>query len=162
MIDRETDTSALAGPLVNARATSAGVAPWAPSPGRSRIDFGISRRASPTARGYVAPTTAPTLERPCSPTTSSPHAATSSATWCQTRRPSESASSWTSALPPLDVFTSAKMPVPARLPALPALQVGVGVGTRRRADVAPLAVREEEEPRVSRVLAHLLEGGDPR
>src|SRR5215216_1450671 len=33
---RETVTTALAGPLVNARATSAGVAPWAPTPGRSR------------------------------------------------------------------------------------------------------------------------------
>ena len=52
---RDALTSALAGPLVNARARSAGVAPCAPTPGRSRIAFGSSRRASPTARGWVAP-----------------------------------------------------------------------------------------------------------
>ena len=57
-------TSALAGPLVNARAMSAGVAPCAPTPGRSRIACGSSRRASPTARGWVAPTTAPTRREP--------------------------------------------------------------------------------------------------
>ncbi len=34
MTDRDTVTSALAGPLVNARATSAGVAPCAPTPGK--------------------------------------------------------------------------------------------------------------------------------
>ena len=48
------------------------VAPCAPTPGRSRIACGSSRRASPIARGCVAPTTAPTLERPRSPTRSSP------------------------------------------------------------------------------------------
>src|SRR5919201_1439143 len=81
---RETFTSALAGPLGNARATSAGVAPCAPPPGSSRMARGSSRRASPTARGCVAPMTAPTAERPCSPTRSAPHSATSSATWRQT------------------------------------------------------------------------------
>src|ERR671928_184778 len=58
MTDLETVTRALAGPLVNARATSAGVAPCAPTPGRSRIACGIRRRASETARAWVAPTTA--------------------------------------------------------------------------------------------------------
>ena len=60
---------------------------------------GRSRRASPTARGCVAPTTAPTLESPRSPTRSSPHSATSRATCCQSGRPSESARSWMSARP---------------------------------------------------------------
>ena len=59
MTEREAVTSALAGPLVKARATSAGVAPCAPTPGRSSTDCGISFLASPTARGRVAPTTAP-------------------------------------------------------------------------------------------------------
>src|ERR671923_51893 len=54
MTERETFTSALAGPLAKARATSAGVAPCAPTPGRSRIDCGSARRASPIARGCVA------------------------------------------------------------------------------------------------------------
>ena len=96
MSERDTLTSALAGPLVNARATSAGVAPWAPIPGSSSGACGSSRLASPTSRGWVAPTTAPTLERPQSPTSSSPQEATSSATWCQSGRPSESFRSWTS------------------------------------------------------------------
>src|SRR3989304_1227500 len=64
MIEREAVTSALAGPLVNARATSAAEAPCAPTPGRSRTAWGMSRRASATARGDVAPTTAPTLDTP--------------------------------------------------------------------------------------------------
>ena len=96
MSERETLTSALAGPLVNARATSAGVAPWAPIPGSSSGACGSSRLASPTSRGWVAPTTAPTLDRPQSPTSSSPQEATSSATWCQSGRPSESFRSWMS------------------------------------------------------------------
>ena len=79
MTDREALTSALAGPLVNARATSAGVAPCAPTPGSRSTDCGSSRRASPTARGWVAPMTAPTLESPRSPTSSAPHSATSAA-----------------------------------------------------------------------------------
>src|ERR671933_357430 len=64
MTDRAAVTNALAGPLVNARATSAGVAPCAPIPGSRRIDCGRSRRAFATARRSVAPTTAPTLESP--------------------------------------------------------------------------------------------------
>jgi orotidine-5'-phosphate decarboxylase len=56
----------------------------------------MSLRASATARGCVAPTTAPTDESPTSPTTSSPHSATSAATWCQSGRPSVSCRSWTS------------------------------------------------------------------
>ena len=48
------------GKLVKARATSAGVAPCAPTPGSSRIARGSNLRASPTARGCVAPMTAPT------------------------------------------------------------------------------------------------------
>src|ERR671930_23604 len=82
MTEREAFTSALAGPLAKARATSAGVAPCAPTPGRSRTDCGSARRASPIARGWVAPTTAPTLERPCSPTRSSPHSRTRRAAPC--------------------------------------------------------------------------------
>ena len=39
MTERDAVTSALAGPLVNARATSAGVAPCAPTPGRSRTEL---------------------------------------------------------------------------------------------------------------------------
>src|SRR3954452_7551945 len=46
---RDAFTSALAGPLVKARARSAGVAPCAPTPGRRRIACGSSLRASPTA-----------------------------------------------------------------------------------------------------------------
>ena len=41
-------TRALAGPLVKARATSAAVAPWAPTPGSSRTARGSSLRASAT------------------------------------------------------------------------------------------------------------------
>ena len=41
-------------------------------------------------RGTVAPTTAPTLDRPRAPTRSWPHSSTSCATWRQTGRPSES------------------------------------------------------------------------
>src|SRR6266566_3499493 len=114
MTSRETFTSALAGPLVKARATSAGVAPWAPTPGSNRIARGRSLRASPTARGCVAPMTAPTDDKPCSPTRSAPHSATSSATWCQTCRPSERTRSCTSAPPALDVLTTQKMPAPSR------------------------------------------------
>ncbi len=80
MTDREAFTSALAGPLVNARATSPGEAPCAPTPGSSMIACGMARRASPIARGIVAPTTAPALEMPRSPTRSSPHSRTSAAT----------------------------------------------------------------------------------
>ena len=47
-------TSALAGPDVKARATSAGVAPCAPTPGSRSTACGIARRASPTARAYAA------------------------------------------------------------------------------------------------------------
>ena len=92
-VDRRTRdalTSALAGPLVNARARSATDAPCAPTPGSSRIVCGIRRRASATARGCVAPTTAPTDERPTSPTRSSPHSSTSCATCCHIGRPSSS------------------------------------------------------------------------
>src|SRR5262249_30399235 len=49
--EREATTSALAGPLVKARAMSAGLAPCAPTPGRSRIACGKSFRASAIARG---------------------------------------------------------------------------------------------------------------
>src|SRR4030095_1333517 len=54
MPERETVTSALAGPLVNALATSAGVAPCAPIPGSSRMDCGSSFRGSLTARAGAA------------------------------------------------------------------------------------------------------------
>ena len=64
MTERETVTRALAGPLVNARATSAGVAPWAPTPGSSIGVCGRRRRASETARGCVAPTTVSVTTRP--------------------------------------------------------------------------------------------------
>src|SRR5438552_703640 len=111
---REAATSALAGPLVNARATSAGDAPCAPTPGSRRIERGRSRRASPTARGCVAPITAPTAESPCSPTRSAPHSATSSATWCHTARPSDSTRSCTSAPPAFDVLITQKSPAPSR------------------------------------------------
>ena len=80
MTEREAFTRALAGPLVKARATSAGVAPCAPTPGSRMIACGIARRASPISRGTVAPTTAPTLDIPRSPTKSAPHSSTSPAT----------------------------------------------------------------------------------
>ena len=67
MTERDAVTSALACPAENARATSAGVAPCAPTPGSRIGDCGRSRRASEIARGCVAPTTAPTLDRPFSP-----------------------------------------------------------------------------------------------
>ncbi len=165
---------------------SAGVAPCAPTPGRSRIACGSSRRASPTARGWVAPTTAPMLESPHSPTISSPSSRTSSATCCQSGRPSESVRSWTSVLPAFEVLTRQKMPPPAapaggdeglervaaevgvdgervgeRLPALARLEVGVGVGAGGRADVAALAVDDHEQAGVARVGDDALEGGEP-
>src|SRR2546423_682614 len=71
------------------------------------------RRAEATARGWVAPTTAPTDESPTSPTSSSPPSATSDATWCQSGRPSVSCKSWTSP-PAFDVLTRTKIPVPLR------------------------------------------------
>src|SRR5215207_10655122 len=117
MTERETETRALAGPLVNARATSAGVAPWAPIPGRRSTARGISLRASATARGYVAPTTAPTLERPRLPTRPAPQSFTSWAVWYQSGRPSDMVTSWRSALPALVVLTRQKTPVPERLQA---------------------------------------------
>src|SRR4029450_8684471 len=64
MTERETGTSALAGPLVNARATSAGVAPCAPIPGRRRTACGIRRRASATAPRIGGPPTSPPPNRP--------------------------------------------------------------------------------------------------
>ena len=70
---------------------------------------GIKRRASATARGWVAPTTAPTEERPTSPTMSSPHSATSAATWCHSGRPSRERRSCTSP-PAFDVLTRTKIP----------------------------------------------------
>src|SRR5947208_2746087 len=111
---REAATSALAGPLVKARATSPGDAPCAPTPGRSRIERGSSFRASPTARECVAPTTAPTLESPCSPIRSSPHSATKRATCCHSRPPSLSLTSWTSPPPSFEVLTRQNTPPPCR------------------------------------------------
>ena len=181
MTERETVTSALAGPLVNALATSAGVAPCAPIPGSRRTDCGISFLASLTARGYVAPTTAPTLERPHSPTTSWPSSATSLATCCQTWFPSDRVRSWTSVPPGFDVFTRQKTPpgAPARgderlerIPSeirvhrqgirercrpVPRLEVGGRVRARRVTDVAALRVDDDEQPGRRGVLAHLLE-----
>src|SRR5437764_3288303 len=111
---REAATSALAGPVVKARATSPGDAPCAPTPGRSRIERGSSFRASPTARECVAPTTAPTLESPCSPIRSSPHSATKRATCCHSRPPSLSLTSWTSPPPSFEVLTRQNTPPPCR------------------------------------------------
>ena len=54
MIEREAVTSALAGPLVNARATSAAEAPCAPTPGREQGPLGHEARLG-DRRGYVAP-----------------------------------------------------------------------------------------------------------
>ena len=59
------------------------------------------------ARGCVAPTTAPTADRPFSPTTSAPHSATCVATWCHIGRPSESVTSWMSP-PAFDVLHDAE------------------------------------------------------
>ena len=56
-------------------------------PGQQQDRLRQQPSASLTARGYVAPTTAPMLERPHSPTTSSPSSATSFATCCQTWLP---------------------------------------------------------------------------
>src|SRR6476659_2414083 len=178
---RETFTSALAGPLVNARATAAGVARCAPTAGNSRIARGSNRRASPTARGCVAPMTAPTEESPCSPTRSAPHSATSSATWCQTGRPSERTRSCTSAPPAFDVLTTQKMPAPSRRQAarngssesrprygftvtasasagLPFADSRYAVAyARGRPDVAALRVGDHLQPRRARVGANVLE-----
>ena len=167
MTEREALTSALAGPLVNARARSAGRrALRADARAGAAPSAASACRASPTARGCVAPTTAPTAERPCSPTRSAPHSATSSATWCHIGRPSESVTSCTSP-PAFEVLTTQKMPgaVAARggevrldrlAPEprvdgervgerLVALEVGGGVRARGRADVAALAVGDHEQ-----------------
>ena len=64
MRERETGTIALAGPLWNARVRSEIEPPCAPTPGSNRIERGIRRRASATARGCVAPITAPTDDKP--------------------------------------------------------------------------------------------------
>src|SRR5688572_7243116 len=114
MTERETVTRALAGPLVNALATSAGGAPRAPLPRRQRKDCGVRVPSPLAALGYVAPTTAPTLERPHSPTTSWPSSATSLATCCQTGFPSDRVRSCTSVPPGFDVFTRQKTPPPER------------------------------------------------
>ena len=66
-------------------------------------------------RVHAAPahtTTAPTLESPHSPTSSSPSVATIMATWCQTGCPSVSVRSWTSAPPAFELLTRQKMPPP--------------------------------------------------
>ena len=115
-----------------------------------------------------------------------PARATSSATWCQSGRPSESARSWMSALPAFEVLTRQKSPPPARRqaarnglervaaevrvhgqrvgdrrPAVTRLEVGGGVGARGRADVAALAVRDHEQAGRARVGADLLERAHP-
>ena len=151
-------------------------------PGSRRTACGISRRASATARGCVAPTTAPTDERPTSPTTSSPHSATSDATWCQSGRPSRQ-------LQVLDVAARVRRldededPGPAaprggdeRLDRLAAeirvdrqrvgarlvpFEVRVGVGAGGGADVAALSVGDHEQPGAARVDAHLVECREP-
>ena len=67
MTERDAETSALAGPAAKAAARSAGLPPCAPTPGSRSTERGSSARASATSRGNVAPTTAPTDERPWSP-----------------------------------------------------------------------------------------------
>ena len=182
MTERDAVTRALAGPDVNARATSAGVAPCAPTPGSRMIDWGIARRASPTARGKVAPTTAPTLDRPRSPTRSAPHSATRSATWCHSGRPSESVELLDVAgagVGGVDEHEQAGAVAPARrqerVDRVAAQERAHGEGVRerrphpvrleergrvrarRRADVAALAVGDDEQPDVARMGAHRLE-----
>ena len=186
MTEREAATSALAGPLVNADATSSGPPPCAPTPGRSSTACGSSRRASATSRGKVAPTTAPTAESPRSPTSSSPHSRTRPATCCHRRVPSESVTSCTSAPPAFDVLTRQKIPAPVaaaggeeRLDRV-ATEIRVdgervgerrlvsrgleergGVRARGRADVAALRVGDHEQPGRPCIGAHLLEGAGP-
>ena len=70
-----------------------GVAPCAPTPGSRIGDRGSRRRASETPRGYVAPTTAPTLDRPLRRRAALPTPCTSSARYCHSGRPSERARS---------------------------------------------------------------------
>ena len=183
--EREALTSALAGPLVNARAMSAGVAPCAPTPGRSRIACGSSRRASPTARGCVAPTTAPTDESPHSPTSSSPELADELGHLVPER----------AAVGEGEILDVGRAGVrgldqaedPAAAPAaggderlervaaeirvdgervgepvtpLARLEIGVGVRARGGADVAALAVDDHEQPGRAGVADDALEGGE--
>ena len=113
MTDRDAATSALASPLVKARATSAGVAPCAPTPGSRRIDCGISRLASPTAadgspRRPRRRSRARARRRAPRPT---PHERRHLR---HKGRPSERIRSWTSAPPALDVFTRQKIPALVR------------------------------------------------
>ena len=111
MTEREALTSALAGPLVNARARSAGVAPCAPTPGQEqdrlrhqlarladrarvrRADDGADRREAVLADEVVAPVG--DERRDVLPD----------------GRPSESVMSWTSP-PAFDVLTMQKIPAP--------------------------------------------------
>ena len=154
---------------------SAGEPPCAPIPGSKSTERGSSSRASATSRGNVAPTTAPTADRPRSPTSSSPQPRTSSATCCQSLRPSASATSCTSALPGFDVFTRQKMPAPSRRHASRKGSIGVaaeiridrdGVGKRDerlrvraggRTDVAALHVSDDDQACGACVFAHLRE-----
>ena len=186
MTERDAVTSALAGPLVKARATSRGPAPCAPTPGSSNTERGSSFLASATTRGAVAPTTAPTLERPRSPVRSAPqlrdelghllpdappvgerqlldigragvrraHEA-EDARSVQSARLQEGLDGVAAEIGVDGERVGERRLVVARL------EIGGGVGARRRADVAALAVGDHEQPRRARVAADPLERADP-
>ncbi len=67
MTEREAETRALAGPLWNARAEVGHRAALGADPGQQEDRARHQARASATACGCVAPTTAPTDDRPTSP-----------------------------------------------------------------------------------------------
>ena len=113
MTERDAATSALAGPLVNARATSAGPAPCAPMPGSRQdgpreqppglADRARMRRADDRAHAGQAALADELL---------APLRDEARATCCQSGFPSESARSWMSATPSFEVLTRQKMPAP--------------------------------------------------
>ena len=179
-------TSALAGPLVNARAMSAGVAPCAPTPGqeqdrlRQQPAAPRRRRGGGSRRRRRRRTRDRTRRR-------APRRARARA-----RRPGARAGGRRRASDPgrrtqpaFEVLTRQKIPPPprrqaatngssesrprygltvsasaSRLTPLARLEIGVGVRARGRADVAALAVDDHEQPGRAGVADDALEGGD--
>ena len=111
---REALTSALAGPLVNARATIGGRRALRADAGQEQdrlrqqpaglADRARMGRADDRADARKASLTDEVLADSC----------TRRATCCQSGRPSESTRSWTSAPPAFEVLTRQKMPAPLR------------------------------------------------
>ena len=179
MTEREAVTSALAGPLVKARARSAGFPPCAPTPGQEqdrlrhqlarladrarmgRADDGADRREAALAdqvlaplgdeRGDVLPHRAPVGERDVLDVAAGVRGLD------QAEDPGAVAAGGG------EVGLDRLAPEPGvdgeRVgERLVALEVGGGVGARGRADVAALAVGDHEQPGAARVGADLGEG----